>query len=659
MEPILDKGTRGLDNPLQPCTSKDPLPLERADAVASHELTYSRGCKHDVFVNHSGFQKNFAEQLHMDLKREGISSFFDKDSESLPMGEEFPSRIFEAAEKCKVALLVLSHEFIASNWPMQELCAFVKAKNTTNPTLAVLPLFFEISPRALSLKIQDLDPYAYWKDVKISPVAGLVVEDLLNALNKLRSFNGIEYIEREGEVAYRSRIVEHVRDLVPTKLKCDDSDVQGKERLCKEVAMLFQRTPAENGIKVAGLVFHVELQREESIKTLRHALRILTGASEYLVNSVTSIEHISSRRSGWHLLKERMSGNRVFLALDNISDDSIKEAQSYVRAVCCGKESMILLTSRSSAILNRFVPEDNRSLMPLQGLTEEEAIAVLLQLTPVKSSNLTSEEKIVARKCVQKCCFRWDFRNGAAAYHPLVLRTFGEHLYDKFNFCTDLCQWKKIPNFSNGAGGPMQKVFSIFEESFKLLSLDCVKIFMLLCLYLPQMYFHSSKIIAWTGWICDKQIQDIENFIIQLRNKGFIEKGSEIYIHDLLKDFAESKADGTGRWISLKAADEIPRNLQRRQAWSNDRPQLEAMRLQNCKFWSLAMVNNELLCNVSVLHLEDMPNLEKIDLGCMEDLTSISIKKCPMLEEIEGLQRLSRSLRYLRELLPISVWLGG
>eukprot|EP01018_Ginkgo_biloba_P006351 Gb_41787 [translate_table: standard] len=82
-----------------------------------------------------------------------MSSFFDKDWESLPKGREFSSLIFENARNCKVAILVLSDEFLTSKWPMLELEMIVEAKNFTNTDVAILPLFYNISVGTLRQKL--------------------------------------------------------------------------------------------------------------------------------------------------------------------------------------------------------------------------------------------------------------------------------------------------------------------------------------------------------------------------------------------------------------------------------------------------------------------------------------------------------------------------
>ncbi|KAG0596072.1 hypothetical protein M758_UG222100 [Ceratodon purpureus] len=54
--------------------------------------------KHRVFLCHSGAQKGFVEQLDKDLRSVDRHPFFDKDRDSLPIGDNFPNRIFRAID---------------------------------------------------------------------------------------------------------------------------------------------------------------------------------------------------------------------------------------------------------------------------------------------------------------------------------------------------------------------------------------------------------------------------------------------------------------------------------------------------------------------------------------------------------------------------------
>jgi hypothetical protein len=102
--------------------------------------------RQDIFLSHSGQDKAFVEQLYHDLKRVNHHPFFDQSSYSLPKAEKFAPAIFEAAEQCRLGVVVVSEGYLTSKWPMLELSKFVESKKTSNPELRLLPLYFRLSP---------------------------------------------------------------------------------------------------------------------------------------------------------------------------------------------------------------------------------------------------------------------------------------------------------------------------------------------------------------------------------------------------------------------------------------------------------------------------------------------------------------------------------
>ncbi|KAH9324558.1 hypothetical protein KI387_004736, partial [Taxus chinensis] len=165
----------------------------------------------DVFLSHSGKQKLIVGQVHQDLIKKSISCFFDEDPQSLPLAEKFPPHIFEAAEKCRLAVLFLSKEFIHSKWPMLELSAFIKAKNSNkNPDMKILPVFFMIPSEYLAKIMEEKDNQG-WKDMGISDE---VQAEWRKALREIRSFNGLEFKEAEDVVGFRDEVVKAICSLL-------------------------------------------------------------------------------------------------------------------------------------------------------------------------------------------------------------------------------------------------------------------------------------------------------------------------------------------------------------------------------------------------------------------------------------------------------------
>ena len=77
---------------------------------------------YSIFLSHAGEQKHdYVSFMHSDLEREGVSAFFDVNMNARTEGI---SQIHYAAFTCKVAIVVLSKEYIQKKWPMLELCIF-------------------------------------------------------------------------------------------------------------------------------------------------------------------------------------------------------------------------------------------------------------------------------------------------------------------------------------------------------------------------------------------------------------------------------------------------------------------------------------------------------------------------------------------------------
>ena len=170
--------------------------------------------KHTIFLSHSGAQKNFVEQLCEDLERARQAPFFDKRPDSLPKGEKFAQLIFQAAQQCQLAIVVMSEEYFSrSKWPMLELAAFVQA-----PKCTILPLFYGISCKEFGDGERRQRWFERWeKWAREDP--RIQVEVWKEALHELDRRNGMEYVEAIGEVAYRKDVVATACSIVHKNLQ--------------------------------------------------------------------------------------------------------------------------------------------------------------------------------------------------------------------------------------------------------------------------------------------------------------------------------------------------------------------------------------------------------------------------------------------------------
>jgi hypothetical protein len=189
-----------------------------------------------IFLSHTGAQKDFVEQLYLDLRAVNhFGIFFDKDDDSLPKGQRFPGLIFDAVKHCELVVFILSDEFFSRKWPMLELATAIEATKT-RPELKILPVFYKLSVEELKQKERQQSYFRSWE--KMTDTRSSVESDIRQwkeALKILSSFNGLHCQSNTGDVALRKIIVEHIFKLVKPDLLRDVSDVQGGARMSKMI----------------------------------------------------------------------------------------------------------------------------------------------------------------------------------------------------------------------------------------------------------------------------------------------------------------------------------------------------------------------------------------------------------------------------------------
>jgi hypothetical protein len=170
--------------------------------------------QYKIFLSHAGMEKDFVEQLKEDLDNIYPGRiFFDKDSGSLPHGENFPERILDAARNCEVAVIVIPESYFKCKWPMIELAEFVSSRSQF-PEKKILPLFYKLSVEEFKRPERQDEWFKEWEKFKDSRIDDKTLKAWKYALRSIYPLNGIQMIRGEGEVSYRERIVEAICDLV-------------------------------------------------------------------------------------------------------------------------------------------------------------------------------------------------------------------------------------------------------------------------------------------------------------------------------------------------------------------------------------------------------------------------------------------------------------
>ncbi|MCO5567995.1 hypothetical protein L7F22_021691 [Adiantum nelumboides] len=370
--------------------------------------------RHKIFISHSGKQKDFAEQLCTDLEACNYLPFFDNRPHSLPKGQEFPSRIFQAASECFLAIVLLSHDFLSaelSKWPMLELAAFVRARKASQHVQILPILLGDLLPQ--DLKEPKRCWSKHWKkwakwDTRIK------CSEWESALSALSPLNMVLQSKFDGEVALRQNIVSTVLSLIPPDVRPDVSHVQGKELLYKEIMTRF----LEAGNSESGRACHLVFGNGNIEPQLQLALRQLTGANQDYLHM-----HINSAAEGWTCLKQRMARQRVFLALDNESDkpESWEVAKKVLHGIEYKVNSMVLVTARSKDTLKKVLGIPESCCLHCPFITTEDAEKIVLNHIGLQNMEiLTEEQRHILQKAVEMCDF--------GGFHPMALKVLATQL---------------------------------------------------------------------------------------------------------------------------------------------------------------------------------------------------------------------------------------
>ncbi|KAG0553984.1 hypothetical protein KC19_12G053800 [Ceratodon purpureus] len=530
--------------------------------------------KHKVFLSHCGAQKDFVEQLCVDLERCDRYPFFDKRRSSLPIGEKFPKFIFDAIEQCRVGVVVLSKEFFTkSKWPMLELNAMVKESKKLSSRIKIIPIFYLISVaefKDIEIQKQWIIQWQKWseKDNRIK------VEEWKDALKVLATIHSLVIKKGCGDVQFREEIVMEVCGLVTPETRWDDSHVQGRSRSCEVIEDKMDQVLTKPRICIIGLygmggigkttiskalcnklalkfcdnVCHIELGSGSELELLRKTLKKLSKIRHDILNELDDIE------LGYAYLKKQLCTQPMFVALDNVHDDfkALEVAQTYLKA-SYGSGSIVLVTARSLSVLKKLnLDEGNCLEMP--ELEENEAETLFLSYADLPSRHEVDEGLL--KDCIERCHFlKGDGRS--RHYHPLALKVLGQQL--GCNTTKWAAQLRNIDTF-NQLKDKRHPVFSILRNSYDSLDRKHQMVFMDLALVVTPGY--DNPFLGWTrrDMLCvvhEASVEDVKDMLEVLKRKSLLEDltddFTEIGMHDLWIEFAvaETKVQDSKeqRWV--------------------------------------------------------------------------------------------------------------
>ena len=220
---------------------------------------------------------------------------------------------------------------------------------------------------------------------------------------------------------------------------------------------------------------------------------------------------------GRRLYEERVGSHKVFLAIDNVWDDtrSIEEAGGYLTNEF-HPESKVLVTSRCKQTLtNLGISEACCFEMP--DLKEEDAIGLFLHyacpsLSPVELGN--PEHLEVVMQCISHARYskrRDTEMSPAYHFHPLALKALGLFMKTLTPFPR---KWMEKLNNPKILGSKVKDVDNVLRTSFDMLPSDDHRaMFLDVALYAPKQFLNrdlASTVDEVCEWLSIVYGQDVE-----------------------------------------------------------------------------------------------------------------------------------------------------
>ncbi|KAG0606693.1 hypothetical protein M758_9G160600 [Ceratodon purpureus] len=534
--------------------------------------------KHKIFLSHSGEQKYFVENLCKGLEDHHRFPFLDIRPRCLPKGERFLQHIFEAAQQCSLAVVVVSEEYFTSKWPMIELVEFVRTqKSGQNPNLKILPLFMGLTVSEFGDQSRQEGWFRKWAEwAEEDPLMRINVAEYKEALKEVKAINGMQFHQDVRKLAsYQKNVVRMICKLVSPDVKWYDAHVQGGSNICEVYSEQISTIQPSGRHKlrvigyygVGGLgkttmckvlcnslalqfedkVCHVEMTPNPSsslkLLHLHEVLKKLTLTSDKVLKDLKEGEckDILCKSVSWE--------QPAFLALDNLWDDSasIEHARMFLQEAAFPEGSVVMVAARTLRTLE-YLGIDKSQCFEVPELSEVEARNLFLYHAANGRQYVAKGDIDMIDECVSRCYFRKSEKLGWH-YLPLAVKVLGLHLG---SLGSDPKQWlESLPRVRDFDlhSSEENPVFGVIRLNYDRLTPGEQVLFMDIVCYCPR--FHDDEISRfrkWLGLVHRKKWEEIGVQLQGLKDKGLLEDvdvtSGKFSTHDLYGEFAKLEVQG-------------------------------------------------------------------------------------------------------------------
>ncbi|KAG5514361.1 hypothetical protein RHGRI_035687 [Rhododendron griersonianum] len=513
----------------KPSSSSSPIPPQR---------------RYDVFLSFSGIdtRNNFTSHLLAALERHGFHTF--RDNTKLNRGEDIGYELLKAIEDSRISLVVLSRNYAASGWCLDELVKIMECWKTLQHI--VFPIFHGVGPTDVRAQKGSLaeafDKHAErFKDQ--SP--GSKVEKWKEALTQIANLSGwdLPKLDNGSESRYISmsrdeaKLIQKIVEEVGNRLDIGHLNVAnhqvGMESRLQELNVLLRME--SSNVRIIGIWGIGGIGKTTIAMKQFNVIRHMFEGSSFLANVAETSKqpnglvclqeqllldlcsngthNIRNSYEGIEVIKRRAFCRKVLLVLDDVDNVQQLKAlaidQDSFRFGPFGTGSRIIITTRDVSLLNLLKVDE---IYAAKELNRSESVQLLswhaFKEDHPKGNYLDLSDQVMA------------YAGGL----PLALEVLGSFLYGK-----SIHEWKSA--ISKLKKIPLVDVQAKLKISFDSLSDEVKELFLDMACFFAGTYGVSTiKILEGCNFFAAIGIR-------VLADRCLIKYGpcNELLMHDLIR----------------------------------------------------------------------------------------------------------------------------
>ncbi|XP_050376195.1 TMV resistance protein N-like isoform X2 [Argentina anserina] len=513
---------------------KEPLLMDiNTDSCTPSSSPLNRSSPYDVFLSFRGAdtRNNFTGHLYTYLDQKGVKTFID--DEELRKGEEISSALLKAIEGSKISIVIFSENYASSSWCLDELVKIVECKQLKQQL--VWPVFYKVDPSVVrhqngkygealakhELRFRDnMDKVKRWR----------------TALRDVANLSGWTFLDGH-EASFTSSIAEEISAQVAKRSYFNVAKYPvGIESRVQDVLKLLDVGGSDvrmvgiwgiGGIgktTVAKALFNTVRHKFEgwcflaNVRATSEPNQGLVQLQNYLLHEIfggQKMEMITDADRGIQVIKERLSGKRVLLVLDDVNE--LNQLEKLAGGFdWFGRGSRIIITTRDRQVLTSH---QVHAICTAQPLKNDEARNLLILNAFKENRN-------------PDACVKFPIDTAVRVAHglPLAINILGSLLCGK-----SINQWHEALYYHSRF--PNSGIQKVLETSYDALEYPLKEAFLDIACFL------NGKEKDYVMKALDSCYLNPSHAIEVLEEKALInfDQFGRIWMHDLLEEMGKEK----------------------------------------------------------------------------------------------------------------------